>query len=125
MPGIETPKIDGKFSLRASTTGMIFLDDVRVPAANMLPKAKGLGGPFSCLNNARLGIAFGATGAAGAWSPCCAARLLATVAATLPSPAADRTCVFLQSSAWQLRASTPWTGSSSVRRWRGTSRLAW
>lgn len=64
MPGIETPKIDGKFSLRASTTGMIFLDDVRVPAANLLPKARGLGGPFSCLNNARLGIAFGATGAA-------------------------------------------------------------
>lgn len=65
MPGITTPKIDGKFSLRASTTGMIFMDDVRVPAANLLPKAKGLGGPFSCLNNARLGIAFGATGAAG------------------------------------------------------------
>ena len=66
MAGISTPKIDGKFSLRASTTGMIFMDDVRVPASNLLPKAKGLGGPFSCLNNARLGIAFGATGAAGA-----------------------------------------------------------
>ena len=80
MPGIETPKIEGKFSLRASTTGMIFLDDVRVPASQMLPKAKGLGGPFSCLNNARLGIAFGATGAAGACpragGGACAARVV-------------------------------------------------
>jgi len=62
--GIETPKIEGKFSLRASPTGMIFMEDVKVPAANLLPKARGLGGPFSCLNSARLGIAFGAMGAA-------------------------------------------------------------
>ena len=69
MEGISTPKIEGKFSLRASTTGMIFLDNVRVPAANQLPLAKGLGGPFSCLNSARLGIAFGAMAAAGGvWS---------------------------------------------------------
>ena len=64
MPGLEAPKIEGKMSLRASTTGMIFMEDVRVPKENMLPKARGLGGPFSCLNNARYGISWGALGAA-------------------------------------------------------------
>lgn len=64
MKGLTAPKIEGKFSLRASVTGMIFMDDVHVPAGNMLPKAKGLGGPFGCLNNARYGIAWGALGAA-------------------------------------------------------------
>jgi glutaryl-CoA dehydrogenase len=63
MPGITTPKIEGKFSLRASITGMIMLADVFVPAENML-NVKGLRGPFSCLNNARYGIAWGALGAA-------------------------------------------------------------
>eukprot|EP00597_Dinobryon_sp_UTEXLB2267_P013803 CAMPEP_0170117126 /NCGR_PEP_ID=MMETSP0020_2-20130122/12776_1 /TAXON_ID=98059 /ORGANISM="Dinobryon sp., Strain UTEXLB2267" /LENGTH=342 /DNA_ID=CAMNT_0010345569 /DNA_START=240 /DNA_END=1268 /DNA_ORIENTATION=+ len=63
-PGLSAPKIDGKFSLRASVTGMIFMDEVSVPAANMLPLAKGLGGPFGCLNNARYGIAWGSLGAA-------------------------------------------------------------
>ena len=43
MPGLTAPKIEGKFSLRASTTGMIFMDDVRVPKENLLPKARGLG----------------------------------------------------------------------------------
>jgi glutaryl-CoA dehydrogenase len=62
--GLTTPKIEGKFSLRASITGMIMLQDVFVPAAAMLPKAKGLKGPFSCLNNARYGISWGAIGAA-------------------------------------------------------------
>ena len=66
MEGLSAPKIDGKFSLRASTTGMIFMDDVKVPAENMLPHTKGLGGPFGCLNNARYGIAWGALGAAEA-----------------------------------------------------------
>lgn len=64
MEGLSAPKIDGKFSLRASTTGMIFMDDVKVPAENYMPGAKGLGGPFGCLNNARYGIAWGALGAA-------------------------------------------------------------
>jgi glutaryl-CoA dehydrogenase len=64
MQGLEAPKIEGKFSLRASTTGMIFMDDVAVPAANQLPLARGLGGPFSCLNSARFGISWGALGAA-------------------------------------------------------------
>jgi glutaryl-CoA dehydrogenase len=64
MKGLETPKIEGKFSLRASITGMIMMQDVFVPAANMLPKVKGLRGPFSCLNNARYGISWGALGAA-------------------------------------------------------------
>jgi len=62
--GFTTPKIEGKFSLRASITGQIALDDVFVPAANHLPNAKGLGGPFSCLNRARYGIAWGVMGAA-------------------------------------------------------------
>jgi glutaryl-CoA dehydrogenase len=62
---IETPKLEGKFSLRASSTGMIFLEDVRVPASNLLPHApKGLRGPFGCLNNARYGISWGSLGAA-------------------------------------------------------------
>ena len=62
--GIETPKIEGKFSLRASVTGAIMLDEVFVPVENMLPNVAGLGGPFGCLNNARYGIAWGAMGAA-------------------------------------------------------------
>jgi glutaryl-CoA dehydrogenase len=63
MKGISTPKIEGKHSLRASTTGMIMLDDVKVPKENIL-NVKGLKGPFSCLNNARFGIAWGTLGAA-------------------------------------------------------------
>ncbi len=64
MKGLDTPKIEGKFSLRASTTGMIMMDDVFVPDENAFPEVKGLRGPFSCLNNARYGIAWGALGAA-------------------------------------------------------------
>jgi glutaryl-CoA dehydrogenase len=64
MPGLEAPRIEGKFSLRASATGMIFMDDVAVAASSMLPLARGLGGPFSCLNSARFGISWGALGAA-------------------------------------------------------------
>ena len=64
MPGLEAPKIEGKFSLRASSTGMIFMEDVRVPASNALPHISGLKGPFGCLNNARYGIAWGTLGAA-------------------------------------------------------------
>ncbi len=64
MKGLTAPKIEGKFSLRASITGMIFMDEVPVPANHILPKAKGLGGPFGCLNNARYGIAWGSLGAA-------------------------------------------------------------
>ncbi|KAI7889975.1 glutaryl-CoA dehydrogenase [Mucor mucedo] len=66
MPGLEAPAIKGKFSLRASITGMIMMDNVEIPLTNMLPNAKGLGGPFGCLNNARYGIAWGALGAAEA-----------------------------------------------------------
>ncbi len=64
MKGFETPKIEGKFSLRASVTGAIMLGDVLVPEENLLPNVAGLGGPFGCLNNARYGIAWGAMGAA-------------------------------------------------------------
>ena len=64
MQGLTAPKIEGKFSLRASITGMIMMQDVFVPAENMLPGVKGLRGPFSCLNNARYGISWGALGAA-------------------------------------------------------------
>ncbi len=64
MEGLSAPKIEGKFSLRASITGMIFMDNVKVPKENMLPFVQGLKGPFTCLNNARYGIAWGALGAA-------------------------------------------------------------
>ncbi|WP_404422415.1 acyl-CoA dehydrogenase [Thalassospira australica] len=64
MKGLSAPKIEGKFSLRASITGEIVMDNVFVPAENMLPNAKGLGGPFGCLNKARYGISWGAMGAA-------------------------------------------------------------
>jgi glutaryl-CoA dehydrogenase len=64
MTGLSAPKIEGKFSLRASNTGMIFMDNVMVPKENMIPNVKGLKGPFSCLNNARYGISWGVLGAA-------------------------------------------------------------
>uniref|UniRef100_A0A6C0ERI7 glutaryl-CoA dehydrogenase (ETF) n=1 Tax=viral metagenome TaxID=1070528 RepID=A0A6C0ERI7_9ZZZZ len=64
MKGISCPKIEGKFSLRTSNTGMIFMDNVIVPKENVLPAVKGLTGPFSCLNNARYGISWGVLGAA-------------------------------------------------------------
>ena len=64
MEGLTTPKIEGKFSLRASITGEIVMDEVFVPEENMFPEVKGLKGPFSCLNKARFGIAWGAMGAA-------------------------------------------------------------
>jgi glutaryl-CoA dehydrogenase len=64
MRGLSAPKIEGKFSLRASATGEIVMDEVFVPEENRLPGVEGLRGPFSCLNNARYGIAWGAMGAA-------------------------------------------------------------
>ena len=62
--GFSTPKIEGKVSLRASVTGEIVLDNVEIPESNLLPNARGLSGPFGCLNKARYGIAWGAMGAA-------------------------------------------------------------
>jgi len=64
MKGLSAPKIEGKFSLRASITGEIAMEDVFVPEENKFPDVKGLTGPFSCLNNARYGIAWGSLGAA-------------------------------------------------------------
>ena len=64
MKGLSTTKIEGKFSLRASPTGSISMDEVFVPEENLLPNVAGLKGPFGCLNNARYGIAWGALGAA-------------------------------------------------------------
>ena len=64
MKGLSAPKIEGKFSLRASITGEIVMDNVFVPEENLLPNVTGLKGPFGCLNNARYGIAWGALGAA-------------------------------------------------------------
>ncbi len=64
MKGLSAPKIEGKFSLRASITGEIVMDDVEVPEENLLPNVMGLKGPFGCLNRARYGIAWGALGAA-------------------------------------------------------------
>ncbi len=66
--GFETPEIKNKLSLRASITGEIVLEDCFVPEENLLPNTSGLGGPFGCLNRARYGISWGATGAAeGCW----------------------------------------------------------
>lgn len=64
MQGLSAPKIEGKFSLRASITGEIVMDNVFVPDENMFPEIKGLAGPFGCLNKARYGIAWGSMGAA-------------------------------------------------------------
>ncbi|MBK9116825.1 MAG: acyl-CoA dehydrogenase [Betaproteobacteria bacterium] len=64
MKGLSAPKIEGKFSLRASVTGEIVMDEVFVPEENLLPNVQGLKGPFGCLNSARFGIAWGALGAA-------------------------------------------------------------
>jgi len=64
MKGLATPSMKGKFSLRASSTGMIVMEEVRVPEQNLLPGAAGLKGPFGCLNRARYGIVWGALGAA-------------------------------------------------------------
>ena len=64
MAGLSTPAIEGKFSLRASVTGEIVMEDVFVPAENILPEVSGLKGPFGCLNRARYGISWGAMGAA-------------------------------------------------------------
>jgi len=64
MKGLSAPKIQGKFSLRISTTGEIVMEDVLVPEDNLLPGVSGLKGPFGCLNKARYGIAWGAMGAA-------------------------------------------------------------
>jgi glutaryl-CoA dehydrogenase len=64
MKGLDNPKIEGKFSVRASPTGFIMMDEVEIPEANRLPTARGLNAPLSCLNNARFGICWGAMGAA-------------------------------------------------------------
>ncbi|MBK8617032.1 MAG: acyl-CoA dehydrogenase [Anaerolineales bacterium] len=64
MKGLSAPKIEGKFSLRASITGEIVMEEVFVPDENLLPNVSGLKGPFGCLNKARYGIAWGALGAA-------------------------------------------------------------
>ena len=64
MKGLEAPKIGGKLSLRASTTGMIQMDEVKLPADALLPNVEGIKGPFGCLNRARYGISWGAMGAA-------------------------------------------------------------
>jgi glutaryl-CoA dehydrogenase len=66
MEGLSAPKIEGKLSLRASITGEIVMDDVFVPAENLLPNVQGLKGPMGCLNNARFGISWGTLGAAEA-----------------------------------------------------------
>ena len=64
MTGLSTPRIEGKFSLRASVTGEIVMDEVFVPDENLLPNVQGLKGPFGCLNRARFGISWGVLGAA-------------------------------------------------------------
>jgi glutaryl-CoA dehydrogenase len=62
-PGISAPAIKNKLALRASITGSVFMEDVKIPHDALLPKSGGLGSPFSCLNNARYGISWGVMGA--------------------------------------------------------------
>lgn len=62
-PGLSAPAIKNKMSLRASITGSIFMEDVKLSNDTLLPKSNGLGSPFSCLNNARYGISWGVMGA--------------------------------------------------------------
>jgi glutaryl-CoA dehydrogenase len=83
-PGFETPTMRRKMSLRASETGEIVLSDCRVPDANRLPEAAGLGAPLSCLNQARFGIAFGAVGAARACYDCALAYAKERIAFGVP-----------------------------------------
>ena len=64
MKGLDAKAIEGKFALRASTTGSIFMNDVFVPETNILPNVSSFRGPFTCLNYARYGIAWGSLGAA-------------------------------------------------------------
>ncbi|HJP04987.1 MAG: acyl-CoA dehydrogenase [Chromatiales bacterium] len=64
LSGLSAPKIEGKFALRASVTGQVVMENVEVPADALLPEAEGLAAPFSCLNRARYGIAWGVMGAA-------------------------------------------------------------
>lgn len=94
MPGLSTPGIEGKFSLRASPTGMIVMEDVEVPASHRLPNARGLGGPFGCLNRARYGITWGAMGAAEACFH--AARSYVLERTQFGSPLASRQLVQLK-----------------------------
>ncbi|MDW8334223.1 MAG: acyl-CoA dehydrogenase family protein, partial [Bacteroidia bacterium] len=70
MEGFSTPEIHNKWSLRASATGELVFDNVRVPKENLLPGVSGLKGPLSCLDSARYGIAWGAIGAASACYDC-------------------------------------------------------
>jgi len=105
MAGLSAPKIEGKFSLRASITGEIVMDRVFVPEANRLAGVSGLKGPFGCLNKARYGIAWGALGAAEfCWH---AARQYGL----------DRQQFGRPSSAGTPPASTGWIASSSAARW--------
>mgnify|MGYP003112696630 CR=1 FL=1 len=103
-PGLETPKIEGKLSLRASITGMIMLDDCKVGEDALLPNVKGLKGPFSCLNKARYGISWGAMGAAEfCWNASCSAS-------RLPEPSSSRrnsrTCRPRSPSAFRARCAS-------------------
>ena len=92
--GLSAPKIEGKFSLRASVTGEVVMDEVTVPAENVLPGVSGLKGPFSCLNKARFGIAWGALGAAEfCWQ---AARNYATMRKQFGKPLAANQLVQLK-----------------------------
>ena len=79
VEGLAAPKIEGKFSLRASATGQVLMDEVFVPEERMLPGVKGLRGPFSCLNKARFGIAFGRSAPPICWH---AARSTCSIASS-------------------------------------------
>ena len=122
MAGLETPKIEGKMSLRASPTGMILMDNVEVPKENMLPNVKGLRGPFGCLHRARYGISWGTLGAAEVRTRCSlllSLSCLADLRRPFPAPAhrtASRSPATTPSSASSLAARSP-RRSSCRRSW--------
>lgn len=122
MHGLSTPKITGKLALRASITGEIVMDDVFVPAENMLPKVEGLTGPFGCLNSARYGISWGAMGAAEAcWH---AAREYTMQRNQFGKPLASNQLIQYKLAAMQTEISLGLQGSLRAGRLKDEGRLA-
>jgi len=120
-PGFDAPAIERKFSLRASVTSALFFDNVRVPAENVLPEARGLKGPLSCLTQARYGIAWGVIGAAQA----CLAQLLDyTKSRTLfGRPLASNQAIQTRLADWARRITTAQLLSLQLGRLKDAGRM--
>lgn len=122
MEGLSAPKIEGKLALRASITGEIVMDEVFVPEENLLPNVQGLKGPFGCLNSARLGISWGALGAAEAcWH---AAREYTLERKQFNRPLAQNQLIQLKLANMQTEISLGLLGSLNASRLRDQGSLA-